>query len=515
MKLNFALFLEKTAAHPKTSAFFAGILLALALPPYFQFWAMFLAFSGALFLCAQTQSLKSLTALGYWFGFSYYAVGFQWIGNALLVDAEKTGWLYLPVLLLNGAFFGLFTILPFISTKFGKNIFAKILLFAATWCVFNEYIREYILTGFPWNPVSSMLAFRPKMLQTLALWGTNGLSLIMVLIAAIPAVWLVKANRKTFISVLVSLFAVAALWEYGERVFAARPQVPDGHSLMVRLVQPSIKQSLKWNREAVEKNLQDYIDLSNTKGNQYIDFVVWGETASSFDLTADKEHLKMVQKAIPRHGYLIAGFLRIEDSENGMTLYNSLGVFDYKGDIKGLYDKNHLVPFGEYVPLRQYMPQWIKPITNMIAEFGRGIKYQTIALEKYPAFAPLICYEIIFSGEIVRKTEKPKWLVVLTNDGWYGNSSGPYQHLAAAKMRAVEEGVTIVRSANNGISAVITPYGMVRKHLSLNARGMVDVIVKPDEARRTLFGQYGNIISLFMAALIFLCALGVNFCQKK
>lgn len=516
MKLSLTTFLQKVTEHPKTSSLFLGSLLACALPPYFQFWAMFVSFSGALFLCSQTKSAKSLAALGYWFGFSYYAIGFYWIGNALLVDIVKTGWLYLPVLLLNGAFFGLFTILPFVATKLGKNTFAKILFFAATWCIFNEYAREYILTGFPWNPISSMLAFRPKMLQTLAYLGTNGLSLVAVLIGALSSFWLIKPCRTTFLSIVITLVCLAALWEYGQEVFATRPQIPNGHSLMVRLVQPSIKQSLKWSRESVEKNLQDYVDLSLAKSNKHVDLVVWGETASSFDLTADKAHLKKVQKAIPRNGYLITGFLRIEeDLENKITLYNSLGVIDSKGNLKGIYDKNHLVPFGEYIPLRKYMPQWVKPVVNMIADFGRGIKYQTIKLGKYPAFAPLICYEVIFSGEIVQQNEKPQWLVVLTNDGWYGNSSGPYQHLVAAKMRAIEEGVTIVRSANNGISAVITPYGTVRKSLPLNARSIVDVIVKPNEARSTLFGAYGNLITLALAGVVYLLAFAANFLSKK
>lgn len=507
--------LNFVATWPKILSLCLGSLLVLALPPYFQFWAMFFAFSGALFLCARTTSRKHLAVIGYLFGFAYYAIGFYWIGNALLVDPEKTGWMYIPVLMLNGAFFGLFTILPFVATQFGKNIVAKILLFAATWCIFNEYVREYIFTGFPWNPVGSMLAFRPKMLQTLTLWGTNGLSLIAVFLASFSAIWLVRPNRKTFVSVILTLIAVIGIWEYGDHVFNTRPQIPDGHSLMIRLVQPSILQSLKWDREALENNLQAYINLSKEKTNQYIDFIIWGETASSFDLTADNKHRDLIRKIIPKRGYLITGFLRIEDGENGIIPYNSFGVLNSKGEIVATYDKNHLVPFGEYVPFRKYLPQWVKPVVNVVAEFGQGIKHQTIKIADYPAFAPLICYEMIFSGEVLSRTTKPQWIVVLTNDGWYGNSSGPYQHLVAAKMRAVEEGVSVVRSANNGISAVITPYGTIRKHLPLNARGFIDALVKPDEARTTLFGQYGNIIPILMSLIFYLCAALINILDAK
>ena len=502
--------LDKMAVRRKISALILGAMLASALPPFFQFWAMFAAFSGALFLCARADGKKNLAAIGYWFGFAYFACGFYWIGNALLVDVSRTGWLYLPVLLLNGAFFAVFTVIPFLVTAYGKNIVTKILFFALAWFLITEYAREYVLTGFPWNPVSSMLAFRPKMLQTLAWWGTNGLSLVAVLMAAWPAVWLVKPNRKTFAAALLSLVAVSGLWEYGEQVFANRPQIPDGNSLVVRLVQPNIAQSLKWSKDAAETNLQKYIDLSKGNDSHYIDFTVWGETAFPFDLQYDEEHRRKVIKAIPYRGYLITGFLRFEPTDDGYVHYNSFGVINRKGEVAATYDKSHLVPFGEYIPFRRYLPQWVKPIANVVAEFGRGIQYQTIKLKEYPAFAPLICYEVIFSGEILRRENKPKWVVILTNDGWYGVSAGPYQHLVAAKMRAIEEGVSVVRCANTGISAVLTPYGTVRKHLALNTDGAVDVLVKPDEARETLFGRHGNAIPLTMAGILLILSLLLN-----
>ena len=150
------------------------------------------------------------------------------------------------------------------------------------------------------------------------------------------------------------------------------------------------------------------------------------------------------------------------------------------------------------------------PLTNTVAEFGRGKQFATIKLDKYPEFAPLICYEIIFSDEVVRKVNKPKWMVVLTNDGWYGISSGPYQHLAAAQMRAVEEGISIVRSANSGISAIINPYGEITAQIPLGTQDTINSIVKPDMARWTLFGEYGNNIPLIMSMAIFLLGLLFN-----
>ena len=492
----------------KISALCAGMLLSAALPPYFQIWAAFCAFSWALLLCLNINKLRSLAAVGYWFGFGFFAIGFYWIGNALLVDMTKTGWLYPIVLFLNGAFFGLFTILPFVATAINRNIFLKIIDFAAVWFLSTEWLRSFLLTGFPWNPISSIMTFSPTMIQTLAWWGTYGFSMIMIMIFSCGSLWLYNPNRKNLAFVCFFILGTwALLWEYGNFKLTNRPFVSDGNSLVIRLVQPSIPQTLKWNKETVERNLQDYIDMSHGEDNNFVDFVVWGETASSFDLSNDMEHNRRVRKAIPRNGFLITGLLRYEENNNEYKPYNSLAVIDKRGEIFGLYDKSHLVPFGEYIPFRKIMPQWLHPLTNTIAEFGRGNKYATIKLDKYPEFAPLICYEIIFSDEVIRKENKPKWMVLLTNDGWYGISSGPYQHLAAAQMRAVEEGISIVRSANSGISAIINPYGEITAQIPLGIRNTINATIKPSEAQRTLFGEYGNIIPLFMSAMFLLFGL--------
>ena len=494
--------------YPKTAACVLGAILTLALPPYHQLWTLFLAFSGLMFLAFGTNRSRKLAGLGYWFGFGYFAAGFYWIGNALLIDVAQTGWLYPLVLLLNGAFFGLFTILPVAVTKYGRNIFSKILLFAAVWCLSAEWLRSFLLTGFPWNPISSVLTFNTAMMQVLSVFGTYATSLLTVLAAAWPAVWLVKPDKYRAAAACLSLLAGLGVWQFGEYVLDTRVRVPDGHSIMVRLVQPSIPQTLKWDRAALEENLQTYIDLSREKDIGYVDFTVWGETAYPYDLLYDERHNRKITAAVPTYGHLITGFLRRVDDGYNYTPYNSFGVINKKGELVGWYDKTHLVPFGEYIPFRKYLPEWVRPIANTVAEFGRGEKFKTLKIEDYPEFAPLICYEVIFSDEVVKKgSERPKWAVVLTNDGWYGISSGPYQHLAAAQMRAVEEGISVVRSANSGISAVINPYGEIVAQIPLAERGMVDALVKPDEAHLTLFGQYGNRIPLAMSVLVILLAL--------
>lgn len=515
-KSGFAALTETVAAWAKLSAFTFGAVLTAALPPFYYTIALFIAFAGLMFLLCRATTLKKAAAIGYWFGFGYFCFGFYWIGNALLVDVTETGWLYPIVLFLNGAFFGLFTIIPAMMTRLGRNNLSKMLLFAAGWCLFTEWLRGFILTGFPWNPISSVLTFSPAMLQLLALIGTYGVSLVLVFIASLPAYWLLKPNSKTAWIMILSLLCWLGIWQYGLYVLDKRVYVPDGHSLVVRLVQPSIPQTLKWDKSVLEENLQTYIDLSNAKDSSFVDFTIWGETASPFDVMSDYPHNRKVMAAVPTYGYLITGFLRRVPRGYGVTPYNSLAVMNTKGEIEAWYDKSHLVPFGEYMPFRRYLPEWVHPLANVVAEFGRGPQYKTLQVGIHPAFAPLICYEVIFSDQVVRKgAQKPAWAVVLTNDGWYGISAGPYQHLAAAQMRAVEEGLSVVRSANSGISAVINPYGEIKAQIALGARGAIDALVKPEEAHQTVFGTYGNKIPLALSGVFLLLGLLVSLLRRR
>lgn len=503
---------ETAARRYKTSALLFGLLLVAALPPFYHTWAVFAAFCGVFALSQKQSSVKRLSAIGYWFGFGYFSAGFYWVGNALLIDAAKTGWLYPFVLLLGGGFFGLFTIFPFALMKFVKTRFSKILLLAVGWFLSTEWLRSVFLTGFPWNPLSSVLAFNPLWLQTLAWLGTYGLSMLIVIMTALPAVWLLNPHKRNIWAPFCSLLLILGLYIYGDFALVQWGKLNVGEQINVRLVQPSIPQTMKWSRDAVEKNFAQYVDLSRAEGLENIDFVIWGETASPFNLAYDLEHRVMAQEAVPPKGYLLAGMLQdgYEQNTGDYLLYNSLAAMDYFGQIHGIYSKNHLVPFGEYIPLRQYLPKWVKPLTNMVGQFAKGEKYQTIKLDGYAEFAPLICYEVIFSGQIVRKQNKPKWAVVLTNDGWYGISAGPYQHLVAAQMRAVEEGISIVRSANSGISAVINPYGIITSQIGLSERGYIDDTVKISMSHDTLFGKYGNLAPLCLAGLLVLLAAAIN-----
>ena len=483
--------------HRKTTALTLGAAAAFGFAPTYAVLLTLCSLFAAFVVADKMQNLRQAAAFGYWYGFGMFAVGFYWIGNALLIDAATFGWLYPIVLFGAGAFFGLFTIVPFmVWHQFSASgTWQKIVAFAAAW-VLTEWVRSFILTGFPWNPLGSVFAFHPVWMQTASLWGVYGLSFWAVCLAG--SLYLYYFGRKSggvLFLVVLSLMLGFGFWRVGQ-------YKPYPGEITVRLVQPAIPQQMKWNRQALEENFAAYIKMSRQKPLTDIDFVVWGETAIPFDLDRDWRHLQQLREAVPPQGYLIGGMVRFD----GEKAYNSLYVFNEEGGVEGFYDKSHLVPFGEYIPLRKYLPNWIKPVAANMADFGSGKKYKNIEIGDYPIFGALICYEIIFPGEVVNPNEPPSWLVVLSNDGWYGDSAGPHQHLAAAQMRAVEEGVTVVRSANSGISAVINPLGQVVASLPLNDSGILDVRLPHHLKLFTFYGAYKNVPVVSFMILI-LCAL--------
>ena len=486
--------------HYKITALFGGALSSLVFPPVYLWQLFMLILLGMWVLCNKLTSYKQAAALGYFYGFGFFAAGFYWVGNALLIDITTFGWLYPITLAASGAFFGLFMILPFIMWRFSVGTVGKTVGFAAAW-VLMECLRGFMFTGFPWNMLGTAWAFHPVFIQTASLWGTYGLSFVMLVwCGSLYGYICGKSNKYGAAFVLIPLLLLG----FGAWRISTYTQFDS--DITVRLVQPAIPQQMKWNRESLEDNFYQYINMSTESGLDKVDLVVWGETAMPFSLDYDNAYRQKILQAVPPRGYLITGALRQGDAQDDYNYFNSMFVLNKNGDVAGFYDKHHLVPFGEYVPLRRFLPEWVRPVANAVADFGTGKKYKNIKLEKIPSFGALICYEIIFPDEVIDRNNPPQWLVVLTNDGWYGNSAGPYQHLVAAQMRAVEEGIAIVRSANSGISAVISPIGEILKDIPLNKKSVIDVKLPYRSKISTFYGSIGGkTINALM--LLILCVL--------
>ncbi len=497
-------------ANYKKTACLLGALSALAFPPVYAFPLFILSLCLALKITDNVKNMKQSFLIGYCFGISYFIVGLYWICNALLVDFLTFGWLYPISLLAIGGFFGLFMIPPFLIwyvLRKEKN-WVKIFSFASVW-VLLEILRSFILTGFPWNLLGTIFAFHEVLIQTASIWGTYGLSLIALVITGCFYIFF-ESDKKS--SIIVLCVILSFIITFG--LLRINKYETVDSNVKIRLVQPSIPQSMKWDRNELENNFKQYIDLSAEDGLDTVDFVVWGETALPFDVEYSLKYREMIKNAIPQNGYLITGLVRFDITDGIYKPYNSMYVLDKNVNIKAFYDKNHLVPFGEYVPFRKYLPDWVQPIASNVSDFMQGEKYKNVTIENYPVFAALICYEIIFPDEVINRNNKPNWLVVLTNDGWYGKSSGPYQHLVSAQMRSIEEGITIVRSANSGISAIIYPTGKIMKQVDLGKKGYMDVYLPEQATLKTLYSKFGKYILLYtILVMLVLIFITTNSCK--
>ena len=482
-------------------AFFAGAVATLILPPFIDVWQGYVAL--VLFLAlllGEPRTKKSLFWLAYLFGFAFYAVSFSWINKALLLNGDEFAAFVPAVFLATGAFFGLFWALPAVVAFWGRNIYNRIVLFSTMFVIF-EWVRSFIFTGFPWNLLGTALCFDVKLIQMAAYIGTYGLSLLLLSVCGGAAALVAGAvQRKFYAGALALVFISVAVIGAGGALY----QKSESGEMKVRLVQPSIPQQYKWEAAEAYANFRAYIDLSKSRPLDGVKLVVWGETATPYFLDRDWLHLREITEAVPKGGFLVTGLLRAGIVDGMYVPFNSMFVIDESGVVKDYYDKSHLVPFGEYLPFRDLWPSFMTPVAQVVGELGRGEKFKNLQVEGLPLMGGAICYESIFPKQVVNPKEKPQLLLVLANDGWYGVSAGPYQHLAAAQMRAVEEGITVIRSANTGISAVVAPNGDMSGVIGLNQKGIADVVLPRVLARETVYGTYGNVVP---GGLILLCWL--------
>lgn len=474
-----------------------GIVAASALPPTHVLPVLLIAFPAMAWSLDAATTRRAAFGAGFWWSTGWFAVGLYWISNALLVDAIRFGWM-IPFAVfglssLLAAFNGLATLAVHLM-RLGRV--ARIPALAAA-LTLSEWLRSWVMTGLPWNPVGSVWDVSLPVLQFGAVGGIWGLSLLTYLVVLAPALLSAPGNRRAVAALTLGL--PAALWIGGTVRLAQNPQaaVPE---VRLRLVQAAVPQANKWRDDQREAHLRDHITLSRGPGFEAISVMIWPETAVSYFLDLDRLHRQMVAAAVPPGGLLLTGAPRITPrGVEPFQIWNSLMAVTGSAEIAAIYDKVHLVPFGEYVPMRSILP--IDKITHGSTDFSAGPGPVTLDLPGIPPLAPMICYEAIFPGAfIARDQPRPGWIVNVTNDGWFGLSSGPHQHLAAARMRSIEEGLPQARAANTGISAVIDPVGRLTALLPLGERGILDADL-PQALPATLYSHFANIIPGLMLLL--------------
>ena len=503
-------------------ALMLGALAALALPPIHAVPVLLISFSGLVLLIDRTPRFMAAVGLGWCFAFGYFVAGIYWVANALLAVSSAFGWL-LPFAIA-GAVGGLSALLaafPALAIGAARAVWpdgpARILVLAVSWTIF-EWLRAWVLSGFPWNLIGYSWAFSDAMNQFAALSGVWGLSLVTVAVAALPALFLdwigssagrhgVRDPTRAATACAVGGILLLSIWTGGSlRLSGAGDDVVAG--VRLRLVQANIDPARKGDASYGEDVLARQLRLTTeTSGYDRATHAIWAETATPFPLERFPDARMALAGAAPADGALVTGILRTE-SVNGRLkqIWNSMAAVDRTGDIVGTYDKFHLVPFGEYVPLHRYLP-FVSKFTPGVMDFSAGPGPRTLRLPGLPPVGPLICYEVIFPGQVVDRADRPQWLLNLTNDGWYGISTGPYQHFASARLRAVEEGLPVIRVANTGISGAIDAHGRVLAQTPLGEPDVVDVALPQPLPDLTPYARWGDAAAGVLLAVFSLAAV--------
>ncbi len=449
-------------------------------------------------LLNQSHTFRSCFVLGFWFGCGWGATSMHWLTSAFLIDGG-TFIHYCPLIWIGfGLYFGLFWGLTTGLTVFFKRGWPRCVALAGL-TILSEYARSILFSGFPWNPIGNIWNPLLSVMQTTSVIGIYGLSGLTVLFFALLSL----KNKKTTL-ITCGLGLLIFLGGYLRLNCAVETPVVWGTKL--RLVQPNIPQTLKWNPTKAHEHLTKTMTLSKTNG-QGITHILWPETAVSFLMNYHHDQRLELMHALPQGSTLITGAMRAVNPKD-KSVANSIFILDDLTDIRAFYDKSHLVPFGEYTPLKGILP--LDKFVPFEPDITPGTGIQTTPVFQTLPASLLVCYEIIFSGEVVDKHHRPSWLFNATNDGWYGMSAGPYQHFAMAQTRAIEEGLPLVRVANTGISAVIDGYGHILKKLNLGSEGIIDSPL-PQALPPTFFALFGQKIPLTFAVILILVALKKHF----
>jgi apolipoprotein N-acyltransferase len=377
-----------------------------------------------------------------------------------------------------------------------------------------EWLRGHLFSGFPWNVYGYALTGPLVLAQSAALIGIWGLTFIAIAVFASPAVLTDERTdtRRPWLPLALAVVLLAALAGYGAMRLSRTPTA-FVEGVRLRIMQPNLQQDQKFNYGAKQKVMSQYLELSDRStgpqsgGVRDVTHLIWPESAFPFLLTREPDALAQIAALLPEGTVLITGAVRAPEAPPGQTIeraYNSIYVIDHDGSILSVYDKIHLVPFGEYLPFQNFLEKLgLMQLTKLPGGFIAGERRRAMELPRAPRMLPYICYEIIFPGEAMPDGARPGWLVNLTNDGWFGISSGPYQHLQQARVRTIEQGLPLVRAANTGISAVIDPLGRVIKSLPLGTEGIMDASL-PQRIGAPLYARTGDsgVMLVIGAALI-------------
>ncbi|WP_232630324.1 apolipoprotein N-acyltransferase [Methylobacterium sp. Leaf118] len=496
----------------------AGAAGALAMPPFGLFPALVVSLTLAVWLIdgatvggSLRRTLGACAGIGWAWGFGYFTAGLWWLGAAFLVEADQFAWAMPLGVLGLPAGLAVFFALGFAAARLVWSRGAARIAALAFGLASAEWLRGHLFTGFPWNSLGMALGTNLWTMQAAALIGLYGLTLLAVLVAAAPATLATGTGpRARWTPSLAALAALTLLAAYGVWRVPAAPD-PTVAGVRLRLIQPNVPQDARFRAEMRDKIVGKYLDLSDRAaspdrtGIGDVTHLIWPESAFPFLIQRDPQALGRIGAALPAGKQLVTGAARGREplTRETAVFHNSILTIGPGGRIGEIYDKVHLVPFGEYLPapldavLRAIgLRQFVAVPGGFTAGPREG--QRILAVPGLPPVAATICYEAIFPGAIRPPAPAdgapavPGLILNLTNDAWFGDTPGPRQHFAQARLRAVEEGLPLVRDANSGISAVVDPHGRIVASLPLGVEGVLDASLPARLPGLTLYATLGD-----------------------
>ena len=506
------LYLQSLLGWKRGAAIFTlGLLSGLAMPPVGLWWILGLTFP--LFFALSQRPKRPSFLLGWLFGFGYFVAALHWIGFAFLVDADAYLWMMPFAVAALAAGMALFWAAA-VATSLNLANRGLPLFFTAPLCFAGfEWLRGHIFTGFPWAVPGLAADGMGGVAQLASLIGMNGLTLIIVLWAMVPLGFLQGDRFSRWASIFIAL-SLPLCWVWGDIRIAQHPVTfIDGQIL--RVVQPNISQSDKWRGDNARAIFDQLLDLSSRPQIKPVTVIVWPESAVPFLIDESEMGQSELRGVLAPNKILLTGAVRRSSPEavNGKPpdYFTSVLAFDSTAKLIAIYDKKHLVPGGEYLPLAWLIePLGFRKVVNLPESFRSGTASSVVAIRSLGFVAMQICYEAIFP-EALFTAKRPDWILNVTNDGWFGNSAGPYQHLAQLRFRAIEQGIGVVRVANTGISAIIDTTGGYVYRSDLGGVAVFDSQI-PRASEVTLYGQFGDFMLFgLMGILLFIPILKRQF----
>lgn len=522
-----------------------GALSTLAMPPLFLWPVLFLTLPIMVRLIdtavdnfpSETsnnskQNRGVIAALyGFGFGFGYFFFSLYWIGSSFLVEAEKFAWALPFAVTILPAGLSLFYSLAFALCAWSwpkgseRLIVFALAMFAADW------LRGHILTGFPWNLLGHSLTGNEAMMQSVSFFGLYGLTAIACLIFASPVCLYCRAQnqyslwvkKSGYVPVLIAVLSLPALALLGQARLSHHGPTQYVPNLDLILVQPNIPQIEKVSSDlrikAFEKTFAfTQKNINNNKNNRLI---IWPETAVPYALNKSTVLKNKLASLLSPTDQLITGAYRVEnekqnggEQEQSLQVYNSLYVLNNKGKITSWYNKHHLVPFGEYLPFPNLLKViGLEVLVRLRGGFTKGQKPSLMPLDNAPPFLPYICYEAIFPDQINPQKEQAKWLLNISNDGWFGQTAGPYQHAHMVRLRTLESGLPMVRVVNGGITAVFDGLGRTLINTRLNKKELITTkLPKTINLDQTAFMRF--LTTFFIVMCCYLLISTMKFFDK-